>query len=422
MYSGVTKLDRVILHCDANSYYASVECLYTPEIREKPVAVSGNPEARHGIILTKNTLAKKYGVKTGEAIWQAKQKCPDLICVPPDFPLYVRFSGKMRKIYEQYSNLVESFGLDENWVDLTRAGFTFADGVEIAEEIRYRIREELGITVSIGVADNKILAKLGSDMKKPDAVTALPPDSFRDKIWNLPVQELLYVGPSTTRKLARLGVTTIGALARCDDNVLLGLLGKNGLMLKAFANGQDQSPVRPIDHRSCVKSVGNSTTPPHDLTHIDDARCIYYLLAESVAARLREGGFRARCVSFSARTTDLITRSHQVMLPRATNLTDEIAHAALMLFGARFAGGFPYRSVGLTCSALSPDDEPVQLDFMGDETQRIHKEQLERSIDDLRRRYGHQIVQRGIVLRDRDYAAINPVEEHTVHPVNMFTG
>ena len=415
-------MDRVILHCDANSYYASVECLYTPEIRNKPVAVSGNAEARHGIILTKNAHAKKYGVKTGEAIWQAKEKCPDLVCVPPDFPLYVRFSGKMRRIYEQYSNRVEAFGLDESWIDLTSAGFTFADGVCIAEEIRERIREELGITVSVGVANNKILAKLGSDMKKPDAVTALPPGSFREKIWDLPVQELLYVGPSTARKLARLGVTTIGGLARCDSGVLASLLGKNGLLLKSYANGEDRTPVRPVDHRSCVKSVGNSTTPPHDLTHMDDARCIYYLLAESVAARLREGGFRARCISISARTTTLVTRSHQLMLPRATNLTDEIAQAAVRLFEERFAHGFPYRSVRLNCSALSPDNEPVQLDFTGDETKRMHTEQLERSIDDLRRRYGHQIIQRGVVLTDRGYADINPVEDHTVHPVPMFTG
>lgn len=415
-------MDRVILHCDANSYYASVECLYTPEIRNKPVAVGGCVEARHGIILTKNAHAKKYGVKTGEAIWQAKEKCPDLVCVPPDFPLYVRFSGKMRRIYEQYSNRVESFGLDESWIDLSSAGFTFEDGVRVAGEIRNRVREELGITVSIGVADNKILAKLGSDMKKPDAVTALPPDSFRERIWDLPVRELLYVGASTERKLARLGVTTIGALARCDSGALVNLLGKNGLMLKAYANGEDRTPVRPIDHRSCVKSVGNSTTPPHDLTRMDDARCIYYLLAESVAARLREGGFRARCVSISARTTDLITRSHQLVLPRPTNLTDEIAQAAMRLFTDRFAHAFPYRSVGLCCSMLSPDDEPVQLDFTGDEQRRMHTEQLERSIDDLRRRYGHQIVQRGVVLTDRGYADINPVEEHTVHPVPMFTG
>ena len=415
-------MDRVILHCDANSYYASVECLYTPQIRNMPVAVSGNAEARHGIILTKNALAKKHGVKTGEAIWQAKQKCPDLVCVPPDFELYVRFSGKMRRIYEQYSSRVEAFGLDESWIDLTQSGFTFADGVAVAEEIRHRIREELGITVSVGVADNKILAKLGSDMKKPDAVTALPPQSFREKIWDLPVQDLLYVGPSTTRKLARLGITTIGGLARCDSAVLSGMLGKNGLLLKAYANGQDRSPVMPVDHHSCVKSVGNSTTPPHDLTTIDDARCIYYLLAESVAARLRKSGFRARCISISARTTDLVTRSHQLMLRRPSNLTDELAHAAMALFGERFAHGFPYRSVGLTCSMLSPDDEPIQLDFTGDETRRMHLEQLERSIDTLRGRYGHQIVQRGVVLQDRGYAGINPVEEHTVHPVNMFTG
>lgn len=415
-------LDRVILHCDANSYYASVECLYTPEIRQKPVAVGGSVEARHGIILTKNTLAKRCGVKTGEPIWQAKEKCPDLVCVPPDFPLYVRFSGKMRRIYEQYSCRVESFGLDEAWIDLTQPGLSFADGAHIADEIRCRIREELGITVSVGVADNKILAKLGSDMKKPDAVTVLPPDGFREKIWSLPVQELLFVGPRTTQKLARLGVTTIGQLAACDDGVLQALLGKNGPMLKAFANGEDRSPVMPLDHRRCVKSIGNSTTPPHDLATRDDARCLYYLLAESVAARLRKGGFRARCVSISARTPDLVTRSHQIALGRASNLTDEIAGAAMALFEERFARSLPYRSVGLCCSMLTPDDEPVQLDFMGNEMKRMHMEQLERSIDGLRSRYGHQIIRRGVVLRDSGYAQINPVEEHTVHPVSLFTG
>ena len=294
--------------------------------------------------------------------------------------------------------------------------------MRIAEEIRQRIREELGITVSIGVADNKILAKLGSDMKKPDAVTVLPPDSFREKIWDLPVQELLFVGPSTTRKLARLGVTTIGGLAQCDSGTLQALLGKNGPVLKAYANGQDRTPVMPVDYRSCVKSVGNSTTPPHDLTCAQDARCIYYLLAESVAARLRESGLRAQCISISARTTALVTRSHQVMLPRPTNLTDDIAQAALSLFHERFAQGFPYRSVGLCASTLSPDNAPIQLDFRGDETRRIRREQLERSIDGLRRRYGHQVVQRGVVLWDRGYARINPVEEHTAHPVPMYTG
>lgn len=413
-------MDRVILHCDANSYYASVECLYTPEIRQKPVAVSGSPEARHGIILTKNTLAKRFGVKTGEPIWMAREKCPDLVCVPPDFPLYTRFSDKMRRIYEQYSSRVESFGLDEVWIDLSQPGFSFADGAQVADEIRCRIREELGITISVGVADNKVLAKLGSDMKKPDAVTVLSPTGFRTRIRDLPAQDLLYVGPRTAQKLARLGVHTIGQLAACQDSVLLGLLGKNGLMLKAFANGQDRSPVAPLDHHRCIKSIGNSTTPPHDLTTRDDARCIYYLLAESVAARLRQGGFRTRCVSISARTPDLVTRSHQLALKRATNLTDEIAAAAMALFDERFARTLPYRSVGLCCGALTPDDEPVQLDFMGDETKRLRMERLERSIDSLRSRYGHQIIQRGVVLQDAGYAQINPVEEHTVHPVSLF--
>ena len=415
-------MDRVILHCDANSFYASVECLYTPSLRDKPVAVAGDPQARHGIILTKNTIAKRYGIKTGEAIWQAKQKCPQLVCVAPDFPLYVRFSSKMRALYEEYSCKVESFGLDEAWIDLSQPGRTFSDGERIAHEIRCRIRDELGITVSIGVADNKILAKLGSDMKKPDAVTALPPGSYEKTIWPLPVGDLLFVGPSTRKRLAQIGVITIGDLARCDERLLRQRLGKNGVMLKAFACGMDRSPVMAVDHRTAIKSVGNSTTPPHDLTCADDARCIFFLLAESVAARLREAGLRARCVSVSARTPQLVTRSHQTTLRRASSLSGEIAAAALSLFDERFSAGFPYRSVGLSCSMLSAQDEPVQLDFTGDEQRRLHAEQLERSIDDLRRRYGHQIIRRGVTLADAGYAKINPVEEHTIHPVPFYSG
>lgn len=415
-------MDRVILHCDANSFYASVECLYTPAIREKPVAVSGDPQARHGIILTKNAIAKRYGIKTGEAIWQARQKCPDLVCVPPDFPLYAQFSSKMRRIYEQYSSHVESFGLDEVWIDLSQPGFTFDDGVRTAHAIRQRIKDELGITISVGVADNKIFAKLGSDMKKPDAVTALPRDSYAQRVAPLPVSDLLYVGPATTRKLNAFGVMTIGDLAQCDETVLKNSLGKNGLLLKAYACGLDRSPVMAVDHRFCVKSIGNSATPPHDLQTMDDARCIFYLLAESVAARLRQGGFRAGMVSISARTTQLVTRSCQMTLKRPSNLTDELARAALSLFSARFASGFPYRSVGLTCGALTADDTPVQLDFTGEETRRVHIETLERSIDDLRRRFGHQIIQRGVVLSDSNYAQINPVEEHTIHPVPFYSG
>ena len=415
-------MGRVILHCDANSYYASVECLYRPEIRDLPVAVAGSAEERHGIILTRNPLARKYGVKTGEAIWQAKQKCPQLVCVPPDYPLYVRFSAKMRAIYEQYSPRVESFGLDEAWIDLSAPGMTLERGARVADEIRLRIRSELGITVSVGVADNKIFAKLGSDLKKPDAVTLLRPQDYAARVFPLPVGALLYVGPSTQRRLAQIGVTTIGALAQCDPALLRLRFGKNGLTLSAFARGEDRSPVMPVDHRAAIKSVGNSTTPPHDLTCMDDARCIFFLLAESVAARLREGGLRARCISISARSTELVTCSRQITLPRATCLAGEIGRTALELFDGRFASAFPLRSVGLNCSMLTPDDAPVQLDFTGDEEKRMQREQLERSIDDLRRRYGHQIVRRGVVLLDQGYSAINPVEDHTIHPVPFYAG
>ena len=415
-------MSRVILHCDANSFYASVEMLYNPDIRDLPVAVGGSVEARHGIILTKNQKAKACGIKTGEAIWQAKQKCPALVCVPPDYPLYVRFSRKMRRLYEQYSDRVESFGLDEAWIDLTNPGVTIADGERVAQEIRERVKHELGITVSVGVSFNKIFAKLGSDMRKPDAVTVIPRSSFRERIWHLPAGELLYVGPSTRRRLARMNIQTIGDLAQLDTAVAQYCLGKNGLLLKAYANGLDESPVMPVDFRAAIKSVGNSTTPPHDIETVEDARCIYYLLAESVAARLRQEGFRARCVTIIARTTELVTSSHQRMLQKPTNLSGEIARMAMQLFGERFRDGLPYRSVGISCSRLTMDDAPIQLDFMGDEEKRMALEDMERSIDDLRRRFGHQVVQRGVVLTDRGYADINPVEDHTIHPVPFFTG
>ena len=322
----------------------------------------------------------------------------------------------------EYSDHVESFGLDEAWIDLSNPGLTIRDGERIAHEIRLRVKRELGITVSVGVSFNKIFAKLGSDMKKPDAVTVISQDSFRDMVWPLPVGDLLFVGPATRRRLADMNVRTIGDLARFEAECLRSRLGKPGLMLKAYAAGLDRSPVMPADERMAIQSIGNSTTPPHDLETMAEARCLYYLLAESVAARLRQEGLRARCVSISARNAELVTRSCQQTLPRATSLTGEIAQAAMRLFDRRFALNFPYRSVGLSCSALTPDDAPVQLDFLGDEAQRIKTERLESAIDGLRRRFGHQIVRRAVVLTDGQYAQINPKEEHTVHPVPFYAG
>ena len=415
-------MGRVILHCDANSFYASVECLYTPSIRSLPVAVCGNACERHGIVLTKNPLARSFGVKTGEAVWKAREKCPGLVCVPPDFPLYIRFSRRMRRIYEQYSDRVESFGLDEAWIDLSGPGVTLREGGRVADAIRLRVREELGITVSVGVADNKVFAKLGSDMKKPDAVTVLAPDAYKDTVYPLPAGDLLFVGPSTRRRLAALGILTIGDLARCDPRMLQRLLGKSGPALQAYASGQDRSPVMAADASTAVKSIGNSTTPSRDLENMDDARSFYYLLAESVAARLRDAGLHARCVSIHARSPQLVTRCGQTMLSRPSNLTDEIAAAAMDLFTKRFSSGFPYRSVGLTCTALTPDNEPVQLDFTGDEKRRMRMERLERSIDALRRRYGHPVVTRGVVLHGRECSSVSPEQDSLIHPIAFHAG
>lgn len=411
---------RTILHVDANSFYASCECLYRPSIREKPVAVCGDPEARHGIVLTKNQHAKKYGVQTGEAIWQAKQKCPSLVVVPPDYPLYLHMSRRMHEIFGQYSDKVESFGLDESWVEISADDMDFRKGQLVADEIRHRIHRTLGITVSVGVADNKVMAKLGSDYKKPDATTVLPPDLYEQIVWPLPVSDLLYVGPATTRKLARIGVCTIGQLANLDESILAYKFGKIGYMLKAFALGLDTSPVKPIEVSLPIKSVGNSTTPPHDIENMTDVKELVYLLAESVATRLRENNFKARCISVSARTTELVSSSCQTTLPQSTCLAKEIAETALRLFEQRYRFGFPFRSMGINCSQLSPLDAPVQVDMFGEDERRVKQEQLERSIDGLRSRFGHQVIRRGIVLSDLSYSEINPKEEHIIHPVGFL--
>ena len=411
---------RTILHVDANSFYASCECLYRPSIREKPVAVCGDPEARHGIVLTKNQHAKKYGVQTGEAIWQAKQKCPSLVVVPPDYPLYLHMSRRMHEIFGQYSDKVESFGLDESWVEISADDMDVRKGQLVADEIRHRIHRTLGITVSVGVADNKVMAKLGSDYKKPDATTVLPPDLYEQIVWPLPVSDLLYVGPATTRKLARIGVCTIGQLANLDESILAYKFGKIGYMLKAFALGLDTSPVKPIEVSLPIKSVGNSTTPPHDIENMTDVKELVYLLAESVATRLRENNFKARCISVSARTTELVSSSCQTTLSQSTCLAKEIAETALRLFEQRYRFGFPFRSMGINCSQLSALDAPVQVDMFGEDERRVKQEQLERSIDGLRSRFGHQVIRRGIVLSDLSYSEINPKEEHIIHPVGFL--
>ena len=296
-------MDRTILHSDANCFYASVEMLYHPEYAGKPLAVGGDPEARHGIVLTANYVAKRKGVKTGMALWQAKQVCPDLIFVPPRMDLYLKFSSMLREIYSEYTNQVEPYGCDEAWLDVTDSSLLKGDGRKIAEEINRSVKKELGITVSIGISWNKIFAKLGSDYKKPDGITEFNRTNYRELIWKLPVSDLLYVGRSTNRTLQKYGIRTIGELARTDPSFLERQLGKMGLVIFSFANGWDDSPVAAESYHAPIKSIGNSTTTPRNLECDQDVQIILMALAESVAARLRKHGFRCNVVSILSLVT-----------------------------------------------------------------------------------------------------------------------
>lgn len=406
-------MPRVLLHSDANSYYASVECLYTPALRGKPMAVCGSAEERHGIVLAKSEAAKARGVQTGMAIWQAKKACPGLICVPPDYELYLHFSAKLRRIYESYTPLVEPFGLDECWLDITQPGVRLAEGERVAQELRQRIRRELGLTVSIGVAENKVFAKLASDLRKPDAVTVISAENFRSVAWPLPARDLLYVGPRTAEKLAHAGIRTIGGLALADTGMLEYRLGKNGVMLQAFALGLDRSPVRAGDAREAFRSIGNSATPPRDIQTPQEARWMLHLLADSVCERLRALGLRAGQVSVSLRDGDLAGHSCQKILAHATHGTGQIAQAACKLLEERLLPLLPYRSMGLHCGGLKPENAPVQLDFWGEEAARA--ERLDRALDSLLYRFGPAAIRRASSLADTGLSRVELTGQR-VHP------
>lgn len=414
-------MERRIFHADFNGFYASVACLEHPELRPHPVAVAGDPKKRHGIILAKNELAKKYGVKTGEAIWQAEAKCPGLITVAPDFPEYQKFSALGRAIYGEYSDRVEPFGLDENWIDVTQSTVSFADAEKLADKIRLRVREELGITVSIGVADNKVFAKLGSDMKKPDAITVLPPDSYREKVWPLPARELLFVGRATEAKLKKYGVWTIGDVANAPEALLRSLLGKGGSMLHAFANGRDAAPVMRTEDTHEAKSIGNGITAPRDLINDEDVYLTLTMLSESVSARLRQSGLRARTVQLGVRDSGLSSFIRQTRLENPTDLTMEIARTAMALFRANYAWQTPVRSVTVSVTDLAHDgDCPTQLSLFSDEARRQRAERAELAVDDIRRRFGYHAIGRAIFLSDGRIGRMNPKEENTIHPVGYL--
>ena len=397
-------MGRYILHVDMNAFYASVECQRRPELRQKPVAVCGDPEARHGIVLTANYVAKPRGVKTGMTIWQAKQLCPDLVVLSADMREYIRFSKMAREIYEKYTDQIEPFGLDESWLDVTGSVGLFGSAVSIAEEISKRIKFELGITASIGVSDNKITAKLGSDYKKPDAITRIERDNYKEIVYPLPASDLLYVGPATERKLRGVGIYTIGQV------------------LHTFANGLDVSPVQRSDHIRAIKSVGNSATTPRDLVSDDDVRLMLYLLAESVACRMRELASKCTVVEVAVRDTKLHWYCRQKKLAVPTCSSAEIAEVAFDLFRRSYSWIAPIRSIGVRGTDLVDATIGIQTSLFDNDRRRSAWEQIDVTMDRLRQRYGYMSVRRAITMSDPALGCINPKDDHTVHPIGYFAG
>ena len=393
-------MERAILHSDLNCFYASVEMMLDPSLRGKAVAVCGSTEDRHGIVLAKSEKAKKAGIKTGMVNWEARQLCKDLIVVPPQYDQYLKYSKLTQAIYQRYTDLIEPFGMDECWLDVTGSRMVCGDAMTIAEDIRRSVREELGLTVSIGVSYNKIFAKLGSDMKKPDAITEIRRDTFQEKVWPLHCSEMIYCGRATTAKLANFGIHTIGDVAKTDPSFLKQLLGVNGVALWRYANGTDSSRVMHRDFVSPVKSVGHGITCVSDLENDEEVWKVILALCQDVGHRLRLHELSARGVQIAVRGNDLFGSQFQCKLPFRTQLPSEIGAAAFRLFQERYRWGSKVRAVTVRAIDLVSQNEADQLSMFVDTERLTRREKLEDAIEELRGRFGKHAITYGILLGD----------------------
>ena len=392
-------MDRIILHCDCNCFYASCELLSRPELRQLPVAVCGDPTERHGIILAKNEPAKRCGVKTAETIYKARQKCPGLILLPPHHQLYDEYSKKINAVYSEYTDLVEPFGIDESWLDVTGSLHLFGgEAKALADTLRNRIRQEFGLTISVGVSFNKVFAKLGSDYKKPDATTVISRENWRKIVTPLPVGDLLFVGRSAQDLLGRYGVRTIGDLGKCSEEMLETLMGKMGLQLYRYANGLDNSPVRGEKDREPIKSVGNSTTFRRDLTRWDEVQSGISLLSDSMAMRLRRHGLYCGGVQVGIKNSRFQVFSRQTTLDHSTHLMREINDTALRLIKELWKVPDPIRLLSVTALHLTEEAQSFrQLDLLGtDEKTQEKQEAVESAMDALRRKFGRGVISYGV--------------------------
>ena len=393
-------MDRVILHCDLNSYFASVECIERPELRQVPMAVCGDPQSRHGVILAKNELAKRYGVQTAETVWQARRKCPKLVLVPPHRDRYQYYCELINELYGQYTDQVEAFSIDESWLDVTGSQRLFGSGERIADELRRRVKEELQLTISVGVSFNKVFAKLGSDYKKPDATTVITRENYRDILFPLPVGDMLFVGPSAAEELKKRGIETIGQLACTPPDRMRALLGRMGETLWAYANGLDDSPVRRAGESDPVKSVSNSTTFPRDLVGREEVRGGLLMLSDSVGERMRAQRLAAHTVQVQIKSPELKVISRQETLREAIASTREIYQTAARIVERAWDMRRPVRMLSVGCTHFAETDGATQLSFIGEENheRRDRQLKLENTVDAIRRRYGRGSISFGQLM------------------------
>ena len=402
----LTMAERVIFHVDANSAFLSWTAAYKvkvlgeeQDIRDIPSVVAGDKESRHSIILAKSTPAKKYGIQTGEPLFQALEKCPDLVVVQPDYELYVEASRHFVDMLRQFSPVVEQYSIDEAWVDMTGTERLWGSPRLAAEKMRLRIWEELGFTVNVGISSNKLLAKMAGDFEKPNKVHTLFPEEVEAKFWPLPVRDLFLVGAATERKLKQLGIYTIGELAHADVWILKKRLGKHGETIWHFANGRNADAVCPEPAEN--KGYGNATTTAKDVITHEQAHQVLLGLCETVAMRMRKDGKCGSCVSVHLRTNEFQHYSHQAMLHGATNITGELFEAACRIFDEAWDGVTPLRQLGVQMTRLS--NEPYQqFDFFSglSPVQYERKLRLDETVDALRDRFGEDIIRRAKFAND----------------------
>lgn len=395
--------DRVILHCDCNGFYASVEMVRDPSLRDVPMAVCGDPENRHGIILAKNELAKAAGVVTAETIWKAQRKCPGLKLVMPHHDEYAAYSERVNAIYARYTDMVEPFGIDESWLDVTGSQKLFGSGREIADRLRREVKAETGLSISVGVSFNKVFAKLGSDYKKPDATTEITRENMHRIVYPLSVDTLLYVGGAVRKGLEKMMIRTIGDLAAADRAVLRSAFGKAGEMLSVYARGEDAEPVRRIDDEREVKSVGNGMTFRYDLTNEEEMYTAICMLSDSVAARLRKRGLFCRTVQLTVKTPSFQNFNRQQALPAATALSREIANAAMELLRKSEFKNTSIRMLTVTAANLTDEETSTQTSFFAEDTEDVTHEKLQRlenAMDGIRGKYGRSSIGIGSLIKN----------------------